>query len=249
MKIKRPFLPVLILSIAFLYNSGCTSDGRHNIFKYYYPLDNLEHGLVYEYRPVDADSIPEEYWFFRTIYTDTAEYLTGTYYDHNFMVRQLTTEEIIENGALIKDYFLYSVDSLGIQTQIPAQVNSGTAFPFEVRDSGGIFLTNLKWTFSENPEVSTTMIKNRRYAGKTTYSFKGQSHDCVVFELKELVDDFNNGHWEKQYSGKEIYAKGLGLIYYEKEIDDNFILKYELADTFSMKQLEERFKATIGFVE
>lgn len=244
MKSNWHYIVQLFVAICCVY--GCKPDGKHDIFNYYYPLEELRDGRVYEYRPVEADSLPEEYWFFKTIYTDTAEYLTGTYYDYNFMVRQLTTEEIVENGSLIKNYFLYTMDSTGVQHQVPAEVIGATAFPFEVRDSGGIFLTNLKWTFSKNPEVSTTMIKNRRYAGKTTYKYQGKPVDAVVFDIKELVDDYNEGHWEKQYTGKEIYAKGIGLVYYEKTIDDNFVLKYALKAVFSMEELEERFRGTIG---
>ncbi len=239
------FALILLFIIGFQW--GCGSNKVQDIGNYYYPLSALERGVVYEYQSTTTDTLPEEYWYFRSIYTDSMDYLTANYYDHNFIVRQFTTEEIVVNGSIIKDYFLYGVDSLGFQTQIPGEIKSATAFPFEVRDSGGIFLTHLKWTFQEAPEISTTVIKNRRYRGKTTYEFKGKKYDCVVFELKELVDDFNNGHWEKQYDGKEIYAKGLGLIYYEKKVDDNFMLSYELVDTFAMTELEKRFRGTMGF--
>lgn len=229
--------------------TGCGSADTHDISDYYYPLDALERGVVYEYQPVRVDSLPEEYWYFRSMFTDTMDYLTANYYDHNFIVRQFTTEEIVKNGALIRDYFLYTIDSMGLQSRVPAQVVGATAFPFEVRDSGGVFLTNLKWVLQEEPEISMTMIKNRRYAGKTTYDFQGKSYDCVVFDNKELVDDFNNGHWEKQYSGREIFAKGLGLVYYEKKVDDNFVLEYALRDTFDMKELEGRFSGTLGYAD
>ena len=60
------------------------------------------------------------------------------------------------------------------------------------------------------------------------------------------MSDFNDGHLEKEYQGKELYAKGLGLIYYKKEIDENFVLEYELRDTFSMTKFEEKFKQYIS---
>ena len=245
----RFFLFSLMILFLIGLQWSCGSNKVQDIGNYYYPLNALKEGVVYEYRPTKGDTLPEEYWFFRSIYTDSVDYLTANYYDHNFIVRQFTTEEIVVNGSIIKDYFLYGLDSLGFQTQIPAVVKGATAFPFEVRDSGGVFLTHLKWTIQNDPEISTTVIKNRRYRGKTTYNFKGKKYDCVEFELKELVDDFNNGHWERQYEGKELYAKGLGLIYYEKKIDDNFVLSYELVDTFGMTELERRFKGTLGYVE
>ena len=56
------------------------------------------------------------------------------------------------------------------------------------------------------------------------------------------MDDYNDGHLEKQYDGKEIYAKGLGLVYYGKEIEENFVLEYELVDTFSRTVFEQKIK-------
>ena len=44
----------------------------------------LDEGMVYEYHPVNNDKLPVEYWIFRNLKTDTATYLAGQYYDHNF---------------------------------------------------------------------------------------------------------------------------------------------------------------------
>ncbi|MEM9820261.1 MAG: hypothetical protein AAF985_04290 [Bacteroidota bacterium] len=221
-------------------------DGFRNIRAYYFPVDALENGMVYEYESVNNDSLPIEYWYYRTQKTDTATYFTANYYDQQFIVRQFSNEIVVDNGTLLHSYFLYEFDSTGLQYQKPAEVLSPSAFPFEVRDSGGIFLLKLKWTHQEDPPVYTTLIRNRRYAGRTTYEYRGKTYDAVVFELKELVDDFNNGHWEGQYNGKEIYAKGLGLVYYKKEVEKDFILEYALKDTFSMDELERRYQKTLG---
>ncbi len=221
---------------------SCTEEDRIDIRDYYYPVEQLEEGLVYEYRAVNNDSLGPSYWYFKSVSTDTALYFTGNYYEADFVVRQFFRSEIVHNGSLIDDYFLYSMDSTGQQIRFPAEVEADNAFPFSVRDSGGIFLFKLKWTFQEEPLQTTTLIRNRRYKGKDTYPYQGKNHDCVVFEVKELVDDFNNGHLEKQFNGIELYAKDIGLIYYKKEIGDNFVLEYELADIYPMKNLEAKFK-------
>ena len=225
---------------------ACNTSDTYNIKAYYFPIDALKEGKVYEYRPVSNDSLPVEYWYYRTIESDSGTFFTANYYDQNFVVRQFSNEEVVSNGTLLHSYFLYQFDSTGYQYQVPAIIESGSVYPFEVRDSGGIFLMKLKWIHQEEPEISTSIIRNRKYAGKTSYDFKNKKQEAISFDLKELVDDFNNGHWERQYNGKEIYAKNLGLVYYKKEIDENFILEYELVDTFSMKKLEEMYRGTIG---
>jgi len=204
----------LLVGVSFftiMIFSACGNSDTRNIKDYYFPIESLKEGLVYEYHPVNVDSLPVEYWYYRSIETDSGTYLTANYYDHNFVVRQF------------------------FQHQIPAVIESGSVFPFEVSDSSGVFLLKMKWIYQRDPLVSTTLIRNRRFKGSTKYSFKGKEYDCIEFSIKELVDDLNEGHWERQYDGKEI--------------DDNFILEYELANTYSMKILEEKFKQTIGMIE
>ena len=235
---------LLLISMAFF---ACnTENNTRNIKDYYFPIDQLETGMVYEYHPVNVDTFPIEYWYYRTQKTDSATYFTANYYDQQFVVRQFSNEEVVENGTLLHSHFLYEFDSTGLQRQIPSKILSPSSFPFEVRDSGGIFLMKVKWIYQEEPPITTTLIRNRKYAGSTKYTYGGKEYDCVVFELKELVDNFDNGHLEREFKGMEIYAKGLGLVYYKKEIDTNFVLEYALKDTFSMQELESRYRNTLG---
>lgn len=215
-----------------------------NIQDYYYPADRLtEDGLVYEYRALSNDTFPPEYWYFRSLQTDTALYFTGTYYDEYFTVRQFFRSEIVGNGVLLEDQFISALDSTNQLVQYHAEVLYNNVFPFEVRDSGGIFLMQLKWVFADNPPVTTTLTRNRRYLGKRSYKVEGEEVETVVFELREEVDDQNNGHWRREYGGIEYYAKGIGLVYYKKEIDENFVLEYKLHSRYPMSVLEQKFTA------
>ena len=221
---KTLFLKATI-AFSFLWilivQSACINeDIKINVRDYYYPIEALKEPMVYEYQAINNDSIGAEYWYFKTHETDTATYFTGNNFNRNFEVGQFSSEEVVKNGTIQKDYVLFSYDSLGQQFQVPAEIEFGNTFPFEVEDSNSIFLQKLKWTFSENPLISTTLIRNRRYIGETKYTYKDEIYDCVTFNLKELVDDFNNGHFEKEYGGVEYYAKGLGLVYYKKVIDN-----------------------------
>jgi len=242
------YCSLALISIALI---SCEKNkDTHDIKSYYFPINQLKDGLVYEYHPVNNDSLPIEFWYYHTLETDTATYLTATYYDQNYTVRQVSNEEIVSNGSILHNHFLYEFDSTGLQYQIPASITSSNAFPFEVRDSGGVFILKMKWIYQQNPEVSMTLIRNRQYAGHANYDFKQNELDCVRFDLKEVVDHSADGHLEiAPYNGMEYYAKGLGLIYYKKEISKDFILEYELVDTFSMKILEDKYRGTIGLVD
>lgn len=231
---------------ALVFQSACVnSEDKKNIREYYYPIESLKQPMVYEYRAVNNDTLGAEYWYFKTHETDTAIYFTGNNLNRNFEVGQFSSEEVVKNGTIQKDYVLFTYDSLGQQFQIPAEIEYGNTFPFEVKDSNSVFLQKLKWTFSEEPLITTTLIRNRRYKGETKFTYNGKVYECVEFQLRELIDDFNNGHFEKEYGGKELYAKGLGLVYYKKVIDD-ITLEYELAAVYPMEKLEQKFKSSLN---
>lgn len=242
MKYVLSSLTLFLLLTVFM---GCTpqeGSDKRNIKEYYFPLDELSEGKVYEYHTVNNDSFPPFYWYYRTIEQEGTSYLTGQYYDAEFVPQQFFREEIISNGTLLNDYYLYETDTTGKQVQIPVEILSNTVFPFEVKDSSGIFLYKIKWAEYENPSNTMTLIRNRRFMGDDTYSYKGKKYDCVQFFLKELFDSQAEGHLEHQFQGKELYAKGIGLVYYIKKVSDILTLEYELRDIYDMKTFERKFK-------
>jgi hypothetical protein len=244
MKIN-PFL--VLFSISLIFGLGCTpEEDRIDIKAYYFPIDSLVSPMVYEYQPLGTDTISgPSYWYFRTLETDTATYFTTNIYNQFFEVEQFSTEEVVRNGTITKDYFLFTMDSTGRQERLPAEVEYNTAFPFEVKDSTGVFLQKLKFTFSESPIHTTTVIKNRRYMGAVKYDFNGQFYDAVKFKVRELIDDYAEGHLETETEGVEIYAKGIGLVYYKKTVGDKLSMEYRLFDRYTMEELENKFAATL----
>ncbi len=225
---------------------GSCKPARHkNIRDYYFPLKQLTTGLVYEYQSVNNDSFPPNYWYYRSFLSDTSIYLTGTYYEQNLEPLQFVREEMVQNGMLLEDIRLYEKDSTGKQQQASVEIIADSVFPFEVRDSGGIFLYHIKWRSIADPEAQMTLVRNRRYAGDTTFIFNGKKYDCVVFELKELIEQDKEGVFEQEFSGLEWYAKGLGLVYYKKNIAKDFVLEYRLAQRYPMEKLEAVFKENL----
>ena len=244
---KNTFLLLFIIAL-----QGCDPDAKDttDISPFYFPVEKLKQGMVYEYQAVNSEELPPEYWYHKTVETDTAYYFTGTYYDEQFIVRQFFRAEIVSNGVLLQDQFITRFDdSTGVQSQLHAEVLYGNAFPFAVKDSSGVFLMQLKWTMHDDPPNITTLTRNRRYMGKSTYDYNGQLVNCVEFKLIEEVDNETVGHLTKEYIGTELYAENIGLVYYKKQVDDNFVLEYELKEMYPMNKLEEKFNATIGYNE
>ncbi len=234
----------LLLVITLVYS--CTSDGKRNIRAYYFPIADLEEGKVYEYQPLGEDSLGVDYWYYRSLKQDGNLYFTGNYYDASFVVKQFFREEMVANGMLLDDMYLYASDSMGQQLRVPVAIEANNAFPFEVSDSSGIFLYKIKWYQTADSTESITLIRNRRFLGDTTYLYQNKKYDAVQFEVRELLEGYTQGegYIEPEYDGLEIYAKGIGLVYSRKNISETFKLEYELKDIYSMEELEKKFSAT-----
>lgn len=236
---------LLSIGLLSIFMAACQSDNEYrDIRNYYFPLKTLESGLVYEYEPVGNTPSSTNYWYYRSIMQNGEVNLTGTYYENDLIPLQLNNEQMTEAGMVLKDLYLYETDSTNTeqQLQIPVEVVQDDVFPFRVKKEGGIFLYNIKWSSPADPGATMELIKNRYYAGDTMIVFQNKKYEAIIFELKELVAYDKEGVLEQQYDGQEIYAKGLGLVYYSKKITDALHLRYRLKDRYPMEQLEEKFR-------
>lgn len=226
-----------------LLMGGCAKDGKKDIRDFYFPLKALQEGLVYEYQPVGNESLTPVYWYYRSFVQPEGVFLTGTYYEYELKPLQLVKEEWVENGMLLNDLLIYADDSLGQQRTIKAEILSGNVFPFEVTDSNGVFLYKVRLAFPEAPGITTTLIKNRRYLGEVNYPLEGKLREAVRFRVDELVEDNDpdDGVVEPAIKGEEIYAKDIGLVYFEKEISPDLTIAYQLVRRYPMTELEDLF--------
>ncbi|MEL7422591.1 MAG: hypothetical protein AAFN81_06350 [Bacteroidota bacterium] len=229
---------ILLLSIL----SSCNDDQR-DLRDYYFPLRELTDGLVYEFRDLNFDSLSADYWYYRTIPTDSAFYFTKAYYQSDFEQKQLYREVMVNNGILLKDLFLFENDSNGQQLQTQAEILSPNVFPFKVTGSEDYYIYQVRFQLSSQPHGSTSVLINRRFLGDTTYQFKGQTYDAIQFDILGSVDqrDSIRGDIEPQFSGREIYAEGLGLVYYERSYGPEApSFQHQLVDRYPMQELTEQ---------
>ncbi len=232
------YLPLFLLSVMFF---ACVTDAPKDIEKYYFPVEQLKGGKVYEYRGADNDSLPTYYWYYNTLSPDPAQseqkgtFLTGTYYDAQFGIKQIVKEEKVSNGMLLDQAYIYAKEGVGV----PFKIIGNNVFPFEVSDTNAIFLYKISYKETADTNTSTTLIRNRRYLGPTRSVFKGQKVDAIEFEVRERIENDGAGRWQYEYKGREVYAKGIGLIAVTKKINGKDIAYY-LADIYDMSVLEQK---------
>lgn len=237
---------IWILAIAVLLMLSCTagcSRGKRNIRSYYFPTLDLIPGKVYVYDLARSDSSAPEYWYYRGFVRDSGIFLSATNYDQQFNIRQISREKHVESGALMRDYFLYEPDtSTGVLSRIQASLKSPSVFPFEVTDSLGVFLFHLSYAPKDLPQAAIYVIRNRRYLGDgPPFEFNGRTYPTIRMGVREAVGYDQEGAAEVEGQGEEWYAKGLGLVYWEKQYGRFGMERtYRLKEVISMEELERR---------
>lgn len=235
-------LPLLVLFAA------CAGDGKRDIEAYYYQPDEMLSGKVYEYQSVGAGEPYSEYWYCRASRTDTGTFLTSVFYDSNFQVGQIVREKIVANGSLARNLLLYEPDYKAEQlVKIEANIESANVFPFEVSDSGGVFLFKLNYRLPSDSSAKIYLIRNRKFAGDAPeFEFRGKKHPCIRFTLREIVGHEAEGSLETEAFGEERYAEGLGLVYFRKEYGSGAartVREFQLADIYPMEILEQKARS------
>lgn len=235
---------IFILAIVL---SGCSQKqgDYRDIRSYYYPLNELQPGLVYAYREVNNPALVPSYWYIQSLHQDKQWYLSATFYEQNLLPAQQIRERMTPDGMRLEDLYLYGRDTLegGRQPRSQANIIAPAVFPFHVRPKGGIFLYHVHWQDPVDTNAWYTVIKNRYFEGDTTFSFKGKDYPAIKFAVREHYELDQQGVFETTYLGWEIYAKGLGLVHYRKEIQDGFTLEYRLEERFPMEALEKKFQS------
>lgn len=238
---------ILLASAALLCLISCEpDDGKKDLKAFYFPLDSLADGRVYEYRVISGSEQRKAYWYYKAVREEQRLYLIGMAYDDAFAPEQFVREEQVDNGMLLSDFIAYETDTVtGLKVQIPAQVEQSNVFPFKVSAPAGVLLFSVRWTSPRDSSVYS-FTRNRQYLKDTSVVFRNEQLPAVLFNVRELVDHEQEGHWQQEYPVTEVYAQGVGLVFTEKRFSDSLRLVYQLEDIYSMEEFEGKFKKALG---
>ena len=238
--IKYSFL-ILIISFFSCQNGGKVTDQKRNIREYYFPVDQLFEGKVYEYQSVGNEHDPPFYWYYRTLNTGENIYFTGMYYDYKFTPFQFIREEMVSNGMALQDFYWYETDSLtNTQKKVEVNIASNNVFPFLVSNPPGVVVSSISWKLPTDTLTTMTFIRNRQFESDTLVDFQNRKVEAINLNVLELIDNEREGHLEQEYPAKEIYAKNIGLVYFEKNIAPDWQMKYQLVDIYSMDEFVKK---------
>ncbi len=233
---------LFLVFLALVGLVACQQDKR-NLRPYFFPIEDLSHvGKVYVWLPVH-DTLQPPFLYYYKAERDSQNncWFVRAYFDYAFQLFQINKERVVRNGIKLVESRLFERDSSGCLIEVPVEVLYGNVFPFEVGPQPGVLLTRMSWRLPFDTVSTITLVRNRQFAGDTTWVFQGKTYDAVRFAVRELIDNEREGHLEYEYPGEEIYARHLGMVYFRKEVDESLTIEYRLEDilpeTWLWKQL------------
>lgn len=231
----------------FLFLPLLTScDGRRDIRNYYYPVRELTDGLVYAYENIGTLPGPEqEYYYYLGVDLDTALHLSVTRYGEDFSPAQQSREEIRNDGVYLRTLSLLPTDSMGVAQEVKTEIIYDQSFPFYLDDgTDTAYGYRIKFNMPDAPDVVNYVSLDRRFSRDTSINVLGKNYDALLFTLEGEVSlrDAEEGDISPQFAGYEIYAKGLGLVEYKRELGSGASLGGRLVERVPMAEFAERVR-------
>ena len=226
--------------------SACVlENNQRDIRGYYFPMEKLASGEVYVYASAGNTGTDSVYWYHRSFLKGEEKIFSSTFYENYMVPLQHVQEEVVQNGLLLKDLYIYDLPDATNgykQQRTEVKIVAGNSFPFVVKDRFGIFLYHIQWTSNDSDSTIYSVIKNRMFMGDTTFTLNKREIPAVFFKVKEKIEMENEGVTGQLFEGMEIYAKGIGLVYYEKKVSKEAIMAYRFVRGTNMKELEKKWE-------
>nr|MBS0038084.1 hypothetical protein [Saprospiraceae bacterium] len=198
---------------------------------YYFPPPDTDEGYVYQYESL-TDGFPDEYWH---ISKGAPNQLKICVFDELRGWGQCSFEYMTSTGMLQDSLWIFTDQN---QPQF-VEILHGNLYPSKPLDSKQVYLQYLRWYSSPDSLTFTEIIRNRRY--QPLESSKKQ----VVFQVLEVIEDFQEGYLQMEMKGKEVFEPGLGLVYFEKEITEEVSRKYTFSGRISVEDFRRKTNAPL----
>lgn len=216
-----------IVMCTCLFIAGCGRTGNQpvDLSDYYLPAGEIgSQGTVYTYRNVNDTSAAPEVWMHRSIGEGRIESIN---YNPAGEMVQKQHERIVNNGIITDSLTLYGRDSMGVEQAIEVKVLSPHRFPFQPGDTSTVWLSKMEW-WQPADSLHVVLERRRVFQAYTTWKSGNKSLLAVRFRTADTFETELDGWTSSSWTGEEIYAKGIGLVYYKREVSKDFVLEFAL---------------------
>lgn len=215
---------IVMCLLIFMTNCKNPVEYPQDLSEYYLPVTSFPHqGMIYTYRNIVDTSSDREVWQ-HTL--SSKNHITSINYDSRQQVVQKQYEQIVFNGVVIDSLILFFSDSVATH-RIPVKVLSASRFPFNAKDSSKVWLTKLEW-WQPGDSLHVVLERRRRFMGTASWLSEGKTIPAIRFRTEDKFETEDVGWTSSAWTGEEIYAKGIGLVHYKRNISNKLQLDFEL---------------------
>lgn len=230
----------LVTAICF---SSCSSDQTtsHSTEDYY--LNHLifaGKGVVYRYASINDPSLPDEFWHYRLSGSYQGNFLRATMYTPSGEVVQRSVQTLSRGGAELLSLDLIFRDENGSK-EIATTITEKITFVFGPIDSVTQSVYHIEYWDTSEDSVRVLLTKQRLMEGPVDFVFQGNPMPAIRVRTTEKLETETEGFTETKWSGVEVFAQGLGLVYYKKIISKQFVLEYSLAEVMSYPVFQTQY--------
>ena len=221
-------------------NNSASNYPIDTLKSYYYPLKDLQEGLIYEYA-YQSTQQTAYYWFLKTV-TDEAGHwnLVGTRYGANFETEALSTERVYPNGTAYELYQFVILDTPTQKDKIyPHRIAQPTAFPFEIpAKKEQSYRFQSQFNLPPDMTMNYEFTRDRRFSQFLNFDYQQKKQAAVEFlgyDYLTLNDTTNGGFFKLDSANiKEIYVQNIGLVYTEREAPSGQMVAWTLKGRYDM---------------
>lgn len=221
-------LPFIL--ITFLSCQQGTNETSASTRMYYFDAVLLGGaGKVYLYEPVNDPLHPIEYWHKRFVGDWNDSHLYSRLFSPDGALLQVMTESVDQKGASLIELEL-AYPSRDSTYMISAKINDTATFYFGQPDTTRIAKYRIEYNEPDEDSVRVILTRERCFVKEMTYNYQGKDYPALRFKVKETLETETEGFTESVWETTEVYALGLGLVYYKKPITEEFVMEYRLRD-------------------
>ena len=216
----------IVMSLGII-NTSCGHTGRptDGYSEYYIPIASLPvEGKVYTYRNLSDTTAAPEVWRHHKIGEGRMESIN---YDFNGVEVQRQYDRQVVDGVVTDSLILLFTDSTGLRGRTAVKVISPYRFPFQPGDTSKVWLTQFEWK-QPGDSLKVVLQRRRRWDGDTTWMYHGKTLPAVRFTTDDTLETEEVGWTTSHWKGIEIYAKGIGLVYYKRRVSNDLVLEFAM---------------------
>jgi hypothetical protein len=224
----------LIFSCLFLYFNAwsiiCFAQTEIRLKAYYFPYQNFFEPVVYKYVNTE-NSNDIFYCFLETKVIEKDTIIASNTFDQAFYEVDADTEKITPQGIELKTYTIYVS---GIK--VPTRPIHKDIFRWQQNKEDKI-----KWSARyRSPFGEESIRKMREYLGsRDNYSFQQKDYPSIAFkDTYRHSIKVNKDVRTTDFYQESRYCKGIGLVDYQREMENGVKLHYKLEKIISNEAWE-----------